>query len=84
MMLKADQLGPGARSVTIRSLDRLGLAFFSAWAFFAVVVAIVRPGFLLETATAGIGGRSCGARCAKRARRDRFLRSPLAAHSYPS
>ena len=55
-MLKANQLGPGARSVTIRSLDLLGLAFFSAWAIGAVVVAIVRPGFLLETATAGIGG----------------------------
>jgi hypothetical protein len=55
-MSRAKQLGLDARLATIRSLDRLGLAFFCAWAVGAIVVTIVRPGFLLEAATAGIAG----------------------------
>jgi O-Antigen ligase len=40
----------------IRSSDRLAWVAFSAWAIVAVAVVAVRPGFLLETATAGIAG----------------------------
>ena len=40
----------------IRAGDPIGRAIFALWAVGAVVVAIERPGFLLEAATAGIAG----------------------------
>ena len=83
-MSRAKQLGLDARLATIRSLDRLGIALFCAWAVGAIVVTIVRPGFLLEAADGGDQrARSSGARCAKRARRVRSWRSSRAARSYP-